>query len=151
MELTRTVTVGNIFGSANALSFVFSISNMFSPPSSQPTDTISIASFDSNNKGLDECAASIINLQAQSLTISLTTNNPLIVNQQAALIFTFTLPDTIDQNDLFVITFPANSQLNYQTTVSSDINFDTGSASFDTNSLQLTLPQTNALKLKFKG
>ena len=107
-------TISSINGTEITNAFSFSVSSLFSPPTTTPPDTLQIKSFSSSNSEIDTCTTTITGLQPQTLTFSVAgSSNPLYINSGTFLILTFTLTDTISKNDYFQLVFPPGTTFTF--------------------------------------
>ena len=82
--MLRRITATNIFHTASTASYQFGILSFLSPPTTSPSDTVSITSYSGGNK-IDVCTASISGLTARtfsSFTLTDINGLALTVNQQ---------------------------------------------------------------------
>ena len=113
--MLRRITATNIFHTEGTASYQFGILSFLSPPTTSPSDTVSITSYSGGNK-IDACTASISGLTVRtfsSFTITDINGLALTVNQQEALKLTFTLVDTLSGSDYFTVQFPSGTTFSF--------------------------------------
>ena len=96
-----------------AAAFSFGVKNFLSPPSNQPSDSITITSFISTYR-VDRCTVFPSGLVPSNFTsFSITPTDTMTVNSLVGLRFNVTLTVTINQNDYFTIVFPNGTSFSY--------------------------------------
>ena len=118
-------------------SFAFGVSNFLSPPTLEPSDQMTITSYDGGFQ-VDQCSVYVSGLIANPFN-SLNINpigGSMVVNAQVGLQFSMQLSDYVNQVDQFRITFPTGFTVTF-------VNV-TGTGSFDSagiNGQVLTITQ----------
>lgn len=101
----------------------FSINNLFSPPTTEPADTLSISTtypISTVVYTVDTCTSSITGLVAKPIAVVYSsTVSPLYVNMATGFRVNFTLSDTLGPTDYFRLEFPTGLQITYSFKLSS--------------------------------
>jgi hypothetical protein len=93
--------------------FSFGVKNFLSPPSNQPSDSITITSFISTYR-VDRCTVFPSGLVPSNFTsFSITPTDTMTVNSLVGLRFNVTLTVTINQNDYFSIIFANGTSFSF--------------------------------------
>ena len=148
---TRTVTLSDVTSSSTTETIHFSINGLFSPPTTGPTDKISITTYTGDGSTLDQTDNGIVSeLVGQSLDdLSIaTTVSPLEVNDDTGLVFTWSLTDTITSDDYFLIHFPIGSVITFSVHIST---FGSLSHQYETDTGILQLEQLAISKVYTAG
>ena len=147
-----TYRISAINGSSLISAFSYSISSLFSPPTTSPPDTLDIRSVSSTGDYIDTCTTTISGLTAQSLSVALaTSSSPLYINSLTSLIFNFTLADTISKSDYFQLTFPAGTTFSFVAIASSNLNLFSSGVTFNSTNLTLIMRQASTSPTRFAG
>ena len=121
---TQTITISSPFSQVVQAgdSVSFGIKGLFSPPTTEPVDQLTVTTLDSSGNSIDSQVGSISGLIPQDLSgyvMSSSLSGPMYVNSLGGLSFSFSLPDTLSFADSFVVAFPAGTSIIYFTTASS--------------------------------
>ena len=93
--------------------FSFGVKNFLSPPSNQPSDSITITSFISTFR-VDRCTIFPSGLVPSNFSsFSITPTDTMPVNSYVGLRFNVSLAVTINKNDYFSIVFPNGTTFSY--------------------------------------
>ncbi len=132
--------------------FSYSISSLFSPPTTTPPDTLEIRSVSSSGDYIDICTTTITGLTAQPLSLTLSTSSsPLYVNSLTSLIFNFSLTDTISKSDYFQLTFPSGTTFSFVAIASSNLNLFSSGVTYNSTNLTLIMRQASTSPNRFAG
>ena len=110
--ISYTITAQTLLTASTSALFGFGVTDFRSPPSLQPSDLITITSYEGTDQ-VDTCSLYVTGLQENPLTVSITSTDPLNVNAVRVLKFSFTLPDYINNYDDIRITFPSSLAIQY--------------------------------------
>lgn len=142
---TLIITITSISSSeiSAGSTVLFSIADLFSPPTCESIDIITVTTCDSALNQIDQSQGTISGLIPQQLTdFSLRSSlSKLVVNNfLGGLNISFTLTDTLSNKDYFVITFPSNVTVDYSNKQSS---FIIATVSYNSTANTLTFTQTS--------
>ena len=126
---SRTVTASGIFSTSNTAAFGLSISNILSPPTTYPKDTLTITS-QYNGYPIDTCNTTVTGLLPNTIAVNITPTTTMVVNQPVSLRFSVTLTDIVNYLDTFQITFPTGTKVTAVTV--------SGGGTITVNNLKLT-------------
>lgn len=148
---TATVTITDVFNVSltSGTQIIFSINNLFSPPTTEQLDEIRI----STNIGgyqIDAGRGFIAGLTARTMPLAVTSPTNLTVNTPVGLTFTFTLNDSVSRTSYVIIRFPADGVVNY-VSFSSTVLFFQSPLVFVPASRELRLNQTNSSGIRNAG
>ena len=147
-----TYLISAINGSIVSSAFSYSVSSLFSPPTTSPPDTLQIRSVSASGDTIDSCSTSITGLTAQTLALSLSpSSSPLLVNSLTSLILSFSLPDTISKSDYFQLLFPSNSTFAFSVVSSSNLSLFNSGVTYNASNLTLIMRQATTSSIKFAG
>ena len=105
--------MSNIFQTTVSTAFAVGVNSFLSPPSNQPSDLITITSFEGSFE-VDSCTVYPSNLIPATFShIAITSSQTMTVNSLVPLLFNVTLAATIDRNDYFRIVFPTGTTFSY--------------------------------------
>ena len=105
----QTVTISFTFSASASRNYLsgnitVSIIGLFSPPTTEPIDLIEISSKTVELFEMDKCQATVSNLSPKVMNVVLSpTLSPLYINTFTGLTITFTLEDTIEKTDSFLL------------------------------------------------
>lgn len=145
---TQTITITNAFSTVIAAGTTVSlaIKGLFSPPTTEPADQLTVTTCNSALTSIDSQIGSISGLLPQvltSFTMGSSLAGPMYVNSLGGLTFSFTLPDTLSNADSILITFPSGTLITYLTTAST-IPIQTTTYHSTNTTLVMTQRSTNA-------
>ena len=123
---------------------IFSINNIFSPPTTESVDSITVTTYatEDTSQPIDENSALVEGLTPKTMDFSMSSTSSFNVNQEVGIVFTFTLADTVTKDDTFEVRFPAGSVINLLTQLSFSFGID--NANYDSGTTTLTITQSTA-------
>lgn len=149
---TITYTLATITGGSINSSFSIGVNGLFSPPTTTPTDTLTITSYSSNNYQIDTCTSTISGLTAHQLTLTIGSgSSPLYINTPTSLILTFTLLDTISKNDYFVLALPTGTSFNFLAIATTNLTIISTGVTYYANNYTLVMKQAVTSPTRYTG
>lgn len=121
----------------------FSINNLFSPPTTEQVDSVTLVSY-SGGYQIDSSAALVSGLNPKNMSLAISApNSSFTINTAVTIQFDFVLADTISKSNYLVLQFPTGTVFQYMNYYSTLV-LNATSIVYNSPSLQLTISQSTS-------
>lgn len=139
---TSTLTTGT--------TIKFSINNLFSPPTTEQADSITLISY-SGGYQIDSSAALVSGLTPKNMSLAISApNSSFTINTAVTIQFDFVLADTISKSNYLVLQFPSGTVFQYMNFYSTLV-LNATSIVYNSSSLQLVMYQSSSATNRNSG